>query len=196
MKDPTLYEKLLRYVRKDEQTGCWNWTGSVWKNRPHPGNRYGYMTVKFPDGRWRARGAHRLMMIAIHGPLTPERCACHKCDNVLCINPDHLFVGSMKDNIWDSRNKGRHYESRREYCERGHPLFGPTARIKNDNRGGGVKRVCKICEVGRYRLKAGWPEHLAFNHEFKVPNGYMLDRETWAIVPSKGRQHSSAGEKP
>ena len=34
-------------------------------------------------------------------------CACHHCDNRLCVNPDHIFIGTMKDNMDDMRKKGR-----------------------------------------------------------------------------------------
>jgi hypothetical protein len=35
-------------------------------------------------------------------------CVCHKCDNMGCCNPEHLFAGSQKDNVYDALNKKRH----------------------------------------------------------------------------------------
>jgi HNH endonuclease len=153
MKDQALYDKLVAHIRKDDATGCWLWTGPARKT-PHPGNRYGYVTIK-RKGKWTATNAHRAMMFAIHGELTKEQCACHKCDVPLCINPDHLFIGTMKDNIWDSRRKGRHYESRKEFCDRGHPLFGENVRLFKQGAGKGpaLKRTCKTCQRERQRQR-------------------------------------------
>jgi hypothetical protein len=197
MKLPRLYDKLVSRVRKDEQTGCWLWTGPYHKNRPWPQNRYGYITIKRPDGKWTTVGTHRAMMIAIHGWLPKEQCACHKCDVPLCVNPGHLFLGTMGDNIRDSRSKNRHHEGKKQYCDRGHPLFGDNVEIHRQSKGRhGIKRACKTCQKARYRLKSGWPEHLAWDMTVNVPAGYMLDRQTWEIVPGKGRQHSSASAEP
>lgn len=186
MKCQALYNKLISKIIIDQATGCWLWTGPFHKDRPWPQNRYGYISIKKPDGRWTCTGTHRAMLIAINGWLTREQCACHKCDVPLCINPDHLFIGTMKENIWDSRNKGRHHESKKDHCDRGHPLFGENVRI-GVGRNGNPKRVCLTCETARYRLELGWPPHLAFDRTFKVPAGYMLDRKTWQVVPGKGK---------
>ena len=40
--------------------------------------------------------------------LKPHEQACHHCDNPGCIRPDHLFLGTQKDNLQDMRDKGRH----------------------------------------------------------------------------------------
>ena len=162
MKDQALYDRLVSRIRIDEKTGCWLWTGPV---RPSkwPQNRYGIMSAKKPNGKWGSLHTHRAMMIAVLGPLTREQCVCHRCDIPLCVNPEHLFIGTMGDNIRDSRAKNRHHEAQKTHCERGHPLFGDNLVISH--QGGkktGIRRVCKICELGRARLRAGWPEDLAF----------------------------------
>lgn len=161
-----LYEKLTARMRIDEN-GCWIWTGPYYKNRPWPQNRYGHIGVKWPDGQWRTTGTHRAMMLAIHGFLTPDQVVCHRCDVPLCINPQHLFIGSMKDNIHDSRSKNRHHEGQKTHCVRGHPLTGPNVRVqiqvKKATGTKAMQRVCKLCALGRLRLKAGWPEDLAYS---------------------------------
>lgn len=179
-------------MKVDPITGCWLWTGGYWKNRPWPQNRYGYIGI-CKNGKVRTVGTHRAMLLAIHGPLTKEQCACHRCDVPLCINPVHLFVGSMGDNIRDSRSKNRHHEAQKEYCHRGHPFSGHNLIVRKQMKGkDGIQRVCRTCETARYRMSRGWPEHLAFDMSFKVPAGYMLDRETLQIVPGRGRSPASA----
>lgn len=161
MYDKQLYDKLVARSRVDAATGCWLWTGPV---RPSkwPQNRYG-MT------NWNGRhiNTHRAMVIAVHGPQPKHICACHRCDVPLCINPAHLFLGTMKDNIHDSRSKNRHFQAQKEFCVRGHPLSGDNVRIQTQlkERTGTIamQRVCKTCHLGRLRMRQGWPEDLAFS---------------------------------
>lgn len=52
--------------------------------------------------------AHRAAWIAWKGEIPKGMFVCHTCDNRLCINPDHLFLGTSKDNVQDMINKKRH----------------------------------------------------------------------------------------
>lgn len=86
------------------ESGCWIWTACVWMQ-----GRYGAFWVddKFSNGRM--TGAHRASLYIYKGlKAAPDESVCHTCDNTLCVNPNHLFIGSHTDNMRDMVNKGRH----------------------------------------------------------------------------------------
>lgn len=190
IKDKQLYDRLVGRTRVDAVTGCWLWTGYV---RPSkwPQNRYGMTSI-----RGRSICTHRAMVIALYGPQPQHICACHRCDVPLCINPEHLFLGTMGDNIRDSRSKNRHHEAKKDHCDRGHPLFGANVRIQTQ-KNNGIQRVCKTCESGNRRIRAGWPPELAFSVGTLPPN-FALDLATGKAVPrgkkswdARRRSHSA-----
>lgn len=65
---------------------------------------YGYGA--FGDGKKKVL-AHRYIWEQQFGPIPKGMCVCHKCDNPPCINIDHLFLGTQRDNLADRDKKGR-----------------------------------------------------------------------------------------
>lgn len=64
----------------------------------------GYGQAVWKQEAWRA---HRLSFTVYCGDIPENFAVCHKCDNPPCINPEHLFVGTMLDNHQDRNRKGR-----------------------------------------------------------------------------------------
>lgn len=83
----------------DEKTGCWLWTASL------AGKGYGQIRI---PGTRRNAYAHRLSYELGKGPIPKGMQVCHECDTPRCVNPEHLFLGTQKDNLTDMADKKRH----------------------------------------------------------------------------------------
>ena len=92
------HQRFLENIKINKKTGCWEWTG--FKNK----KGYGTLSVNHKQ-----RGAHRLSYQFYRGPIPKGMCVCHICDNPSCVNPDHLFLGTIQDNTQDMIDKNRHY---------------------------------------------------------------------------------------
>jgi len=93
----TKEQALQSRILIDETTKCWNWTGTKDKD--------GYGVFHWRNKRLRA---HREALTVFGGiDVSSDLIVCHSCDNPSCINPDHLFVGTVKDNAQDALKKKR-----------------------------------------------------------------------------------------
>ena len=87
----------IRFWNKVEKTNtCWIWTGSK--------NNMGYPRINI-NGR--VELAHRVSYRIIKGTIPEGLRVLHKCDTPLCVNPNHLFLGTQKDNMTDMSKKQR-----------------------------------------------------------------------------------------
>lgn len=79
------------------ESGCWKWLGATCSN-----GRYGRVPGFKP-----MKMAHREAYEKAYGPIPNGLFVCHSCDFGLCVNPDHLFLGTHSDNMKDAAKKGR-----------------------------------------------------------------------------------------
>jgi hypothetical protein len=75
---------------------CWVWVAGIGGD--------GYGRFRYEKQKMRS---HRYAWMEANGQIASNVLVCHKCDNCLCVRPDHLFVGSVLDNTHDRLRKGR-----------------------------------------------------------------------------------------
>ena len=141
-KQLNLVGDLKRFESKVKKTpdGCWLWTGAD----------SGYGVFRFRGAIWRA---HRVAVVLYKGiELRPpgdsiedrsvDPRVCHTCDTPLCVNPDHLSVGTAKTNMQDMARKGRGSNGVRY---RG--LDNPRGKLPDVQ----VKAIKDLFETGSYK---------------------------------------------
>ncbi len=83
------------WQRVTKGSSCWLWSGAQ-------SREYGQIRAY-----GRKMGAHIFAYELLKGPVPNGKCVCHSCDTPLCVNPDHLWLGTNADNQADKRQKGR-----------------------------------------------------------------------------------------
>lgn len=121
-----IIDRLLDLSMPEPNSGCWLWLAQI--------NGRGYGKLTLPNHR--SGTAHRVSYEAFKGPIAKGLLVCHKCDVPLCINPDHLFLGTHQQNMRDRDNKDRANKPKGSK----HPMAklsdGDILAIRNDTRMG------------------------------------------------------------
>jgi hypothetical protein len=145
-------ERFWQYVSPCPNTGCWWWEGTVMST--------GYGQIRVRNGlnsHKMVKAAHVSLML--HGRPRPsvDALACHHCDQPNCVNPEHLYWGTLSTNAFDAYERGRKevpavfladaaLRGARTHCQSGHE-FTPENTLR-DKSG---MRVCREC--GRTRAR-------------------------------------------
>ena len=123
-------ERFEQLVSPEPNSGCWLWLGYV-----HC--KFGYGRLQF---NMRTELAHRWSWIIHRGEIPDGLSVLHKCDNAHCVNPDHLFLGSLADNTADMCAKGRQRGAVGEANRNAKLTADQVAKIRRD--GLSIKAIC------------------------------------------------------
>jgi len=84
---------------------------------------------------------HRFIWEHHNGTIPEGMVVCHRCDNPPCHNPDHLFLGTQKENMIDCASKGRAGGQSKTHCKNGHSFSGKNLKLTPKGH-----RVCLACK--------------------------------------------------
>jgi hypothetical protein len=141
----TISKELLLDRTIQHQDGCWEWVG--YKTNQGYGRvmaqRRSYLVHRLAMHLWKDFDLNSALLI------------CHHCDNPPCINPEHLFVGTVYDNVQDMKRKGR--SPKKQIGE-----ASPIAKLTEAN----VKRIFKLLAEGKLNQRQ-------IARKFKISPGYL-----------------------
>ena len=152
----------------DKETGCWNWNGTV------SNDGYGKIAGILNGKRYVPKGAqmlaHRVSWIIHRGDIPDGEgfhgtVIMHKCDNRLCVNPEHLMLGTQADNVADMISKGRKRSNTPKGVLHWNASIKDTAAIelirstKRNTKALAEKYKVSICTIKRIRRGVNYADN-------------------------------------
>ncbi len=151
----SMIDVLARFEKKyisEPNTGCWLWIGGC------TGRGYGTMHLTNPR---RMVGAHVVSYMLFRGDVPTGLDVRHTCDVVCCVNPEHLVLGTRKQNMADAKARGRHAHGSR--CGQAKITEQDVINIRADKRS--QSQIAK-----QYGLS-------------QATVSVLINRKTWKHVP-------------
>ena len=142
-------QRFWRHVTRAADDECWEWTGS------HNPDGYGHLRMHNRMGVPCDEDAHRLSWRLHHGAIPDGLCVLHTCDNPACVNPAHLFLGTIADNNHDMRLKGRDRHPRGEQNGRAKLTQAAVLDMRRRYAAGGISQEQLGREYGVCQSVAG-----------------------------------------
>jgi hypothetical protein len=146
-------ERFESKVMPEPNTGCWIWTGCLFDNG------YGVFRIGGKNKK-----AHRFSYELSKGVIPDGLVVCHRCDNKMCVNPDHLFLGTMQDNVTDMVTKGRKHYPKGELHGQAKLCASDVLHIRENARRGNHKIIAAQLGIS--------PSYI----------GSILRRDKWAHI--------------
>lgn len=153
-------------VPKDWETNdrCWEWIGGKGSNR----KVYGTFTIKLSKYHKTFR-AHRFIYECYNGPIPNDLIVLHKCDNPGCVNPNHLYAGTYKQNTQDMITKNRQKNVKGSDVGTSVLTNEDVLTILNNIENGSFNNIDQICNI----------YHVSTNTIYRI-----LKRERWTHLTS------------
>lgn len=146
--------KILGNIIENEN-GCWEWQKSKVCGY---GRTRDYETKKDIL-------AHRLSYNIFKGSIPENKSICHSCDNPSCCNPEHLWIGSHRENMLDSNQKGRTYKV--SYDSKG--LKNGNAKISEEE----VRNIRKLSSEGMRDCDIARKYKMSQTNVRRIKRGYL-----------------------
>jgi len=151
-------KRLLDGCVPEPNTGCWLWTKSI--------KHFGYGAIGIGGG-W-VEFTHRASYIIFKGEIPDGIIVRHKCDTPSCINPEHLILGTIKDNSQDMVDRRRHKYHKINICKNGHEFNSDNTEYAFNRKMGKKQRVCKTCkEKAREKWRSKQPKKPPYKKPLK-----------------------------
>jgi hypothetical protein len=137
---PTLAERFMHNVVKDNITGCWNWSGYR--------DRDGYGEFRMGMNKFCKFRAHRLSHELFIGPIPDKEDVHHKCRNKSCVNPEHLQAVNKRVHVLElTPDSPAAKNSQKTHCIHGHLFDTANTMVSLDGR----HRRCRACALVKSR---------------------------------------------